>query len=57
MICYLAGLAVVQIPELDMSVPHSDKVGAVLRERHTCHLTGHLVGSHNYIFLQENNTS
>lgn len=51
---YLAGFGMVQIPKLDMSVPHCDKVGAVLRERHTGHLTGHLVGSHHYVFLQEN---
>lgn len=43
----------VQIPKLDMSVAHCDKIGAVLRKRHTCHLTGHLVGSHNHIFLQD----
>lgn len=51
---YLAGLAVIQIPELDMSVSHSYKVGAVLGERHTRHLTGYLVGCYNNIFLQEN---
>lgn len=48
---YLAGLAVVQIPEFNMSIPHSDKVGAVLREGDTCHLAGYLVGGHDYIFL------
>lgn len=52
---YLAGLAVVQVPELDVSVPHGHKVGAVLREGHARHLAGHLVGRHDYIFLQENN--
>lgn len=49
---YLAGLAVIQIPELDMSVAHSYKVRAVLRERHACHLTGHLVSCYNNVFLQ-----
>lgn len=53
---YLAGFGMVQIPKLDMSVPHCDKVGAVLRERHARHLTGHLVGSHHDIFLQESAT-
>ena len=51
---YLAGLAVIQIPELDVSVPRSHKVGAVLRERHTRHFTRHLVGCDNDVFLQEN---
>lgn len=48
---YLAGLAVVQIPEFDMSVAHGNEVRAVLGEGHTCHLTGHLVGSHHHILL------
>lgn len=52
---YLAGLAVIQVPELDVSVPHGHKVGAVLREGHARHLAGHLVGRHDYIFLQDNN--
>ena len=54
---YLAGLAVIQIPELDMSAPHSYKVGAVLREGHTRHLTGHLIGCHNNILLQESKST
>lgn len=54
LLLYLVGLAVVQVPELDVPVPDGYKVGAVLRERHTCHLTGHLVCSHYYILLQEN---
>lgn len=49
---YLIGFAVVQIPELDVSVSHCDKVGAVLGERHARHLTGHLVGSYDDIFLE-----
>lgn len=51
---YLAGLAVVQIPEFDMSVAHGYEVGAVLGEGHACHLTGHLVGSHHHILLWAN---
>lgn len=46
----------VQVPKLDMSVPHCDKIGAVLRKRHTRHLTRHLVGRHNHIFLRESTT-
>lgn len=53
---YLAGFGMVQIPKLDMSVPNCDKVGAVLGERHARHLTGHLVGSHHYVFLQRDTT-
>lgn len=48
---YLAGLAVVQIPEFDMSVTHGNEVRAVLREGHARDLTGHLVGSHHHILL------
>lgn len=54
---YLAGLAVIQIPELDMSVAHGYKVGAVLRERHACHLTGHLVGCYHNVFLRESKST
>lgn len=53
---YLVGLAVVQIPELDVSVANSYKVGAVFREGGSCHLTGHLVSSHDHVLLQENHT-
>lgn len=46
----------VQIPELDVSVPNSHKVGPVLREGDGRHLTGHLVSRHHHIHLQENHT-
>lgn len=49
---HLAGFALVQIPELHVSVANGDKVGAVLREGHARHLTGHLVGGYHRVFLQ-----
>lgn len=47
----------IQIPELDMSVPHGHKVGAVLGEGHARHFTRHLVGCYDHVFLQEDKST
>lgn len=41
----------VQVPELDVAVASSHKVGAVIREGDGGHLTGHLIGCYHHIFL------
>lgn len=42
----------IQVPELDVSVPSGDEVGAVVREGHGGHLAGHLVGSDQDVLLR-----
>lgn len=49
---HLGGFAVIQVPKLDMSISSSDKVTAVLREWHCCHLTWDFVGCHYNVFLE-----
>lgn len=42
----------VQVPELDVAVAGGDEVGAVVGEGDGGHLTGHLVGRHQHVFLR-----
>lgn len=42
----------IQVPELDVSVPSSDEVGAVVREGDGRHLAGHLVGGDQDVLLR-----
>lgn len=48
---HLGGLGMVQVPELDMPVAGSNKVGAVVREGDGGHFTGHLIGCYDDVFL------
>lgn len=50
---YLGGLGVVQVPELDVTVPRCNEVGAVVREGDGCDFTGDFVGGNHHIFLEE----
>lgn len=51
----LGGFGVVQVPELDMAVASSNKVGAVVREGDGGDLTRHLIGCDNDVFLINTN--
>lgn len=53
----LAGLGVVQVPELDVSVSSGNEVGAVIREGDGGHFAGHLIGRHDYVFLKQTDSS
>lgn len=41
----------IQVPELDVAVAGSNKVGAVVREGDGRHFTGHLIGCNDDVFL------
>lgn len=49
---HLGGLRVIQVPELDVSVPGGDEVGAVVGEGDGPNLAGHLVGGDQDVLLR-----